>query len=318
MVKRIVIIFSIHAGVAGLSHSQESDFTEYVGPYLGQKPPRDTPVLFAPEIISTCKEHSAAMFTPDGKEVWYGRIFPATIHCMKMVEGKWTEPQIAPFCDTFNYLYPVLTQDGNKIFFSSDRPIEQQGARLPRGEYNLWRVERTAEGWTEPERLNDNINLSQRNSLGSMARDGSLYFAAKIAGRSHDIFSSHLSDSTYSTPLELTELNSPTPESGPFVAPDESYLIFSSFRAGFGRSDLLVSYRKADGTWTKPKNMGPGINSAYKDEYPYVTPDGKYLFFNSNRPSSLNQKPITDGPGNIYWVSGQIIEELRQANSDQD
>ncbi len=70
-------------------------------------------------------------------------------------------------------------------------------------------------------------------------------------------------------------------------------------------------WRKPDGTWTKPKNMGPSINSAYKDEYPHVTPDGKYLFFNSNRPSSLNQKPIEDGPGNIYWVDATIIERLK-------
>jgi len=55
------------------------------------------------------------------------------------------------------------------------------------------------------------------------------------------------------------------------------------------------------------KNIGQKINSAYKDEYPYVTPDSKYLFFNSNRPSVLNQKPIADGPGNIYWVDARII-----------
>jgi hypothetical protein len=57
--------------------------------------------------------------------------------------------------------------------------------------------------------------------------------------------------------------------------------------------------------------MGPQINSAYKDEYPYVTPDGKYLFFNSNRPSSLNSKPIEDGPGNIYWVKAEIIDSFK-------
>ena len=58
--------------------------------------------------------------------------------------------------------------------------------------------------------------------------------------------------------------------------------------------------------------MGSGINSAYKDEFPYVSPDGKYLFFNSNRPSALNARPIPDGPGNIYWVSTAVIQELRE------
>lgn len=290
------------------------DFPILRGPYLGQEPPGDTPLLFAPGIISTGKEHSAAMFTPDGNEVWFGRIFPAEIYYMKMADEKWTEPAIAPFCDTFKNLYPVLSHNGNEIFFSSDRPIERQSKRRPSGGYDIWKVERTNRGWSELERLDDNINLSQRNSFGSMTTNGNLYFSARIAGRSHELFCSHLKDSTYSIPLELTELNSSTPESGPFVAPDESYLIFSSFRGGFGRSDLFISYRKPEGTWTKPKNMGPSINSAYKDEYPYVTPDGKYLFFNSNRPSSLNQKPIEDGPGNIYWVDAKVIENYKSKN----
>jgi hypothetical protein len=96
------------------------------------------------------------------------------------------------------------------------------------------------------------------------------------------------------------------------VALDESFIIFSSFRGGLGRSDLFISFRKSDGDWAKPVNMGPKINSAYKDEYPYLTPDGKYLFFNSNRPSSQNRKAIPDGPGNIYWVDAKIIYDLKK------
>jgi hypothetical protein len=307
----LVLYFVVQPKSQDISSVTGDELPVLTGPYLGQEPPGSTPVPFAPGIVSTGLEHSAAMFTPDGREVWFGRIFPAKIYYMKMIENEWTESQIAPFCDTFKYLYPVLARNGNEIFFSSDRPIEQQGKRRPRGGYDIWKVERTNRGWSEPERLDDNINLSQRNSFGSMATNGSLYFAARITGRSHEIFCSHLQDSTYSIPLELTELNSSTPESGPFVAPDESYLIFASFRGGFGKSDLFISYRKPDGTWTKPKNMGPGINSAYKDEYPYVSPDGKYLFFNSNRPSSLNRKPIEDGPGNIYWVDAKVMENLK-------
>jgi Tol biopolymer transport system component len=116
---------------------------------------------------------------------------------------------------------------------------------------------------------------------------------------------------TYFDPENLTEINSPAPDHSPFVAPDGSYLIFSSFRGGQGRSDLFISFRTTDGIWSKPMNMGREINSLYKEEYPYVTPDSKYLFFNSNRPSSLNQNPIENGPGNIYWVSTEIIEKLR-------
>jgi hypothetical protein len=57
--------------------------------------------------------------------------------------------------------------------------------------------------------------------------------------------------------------------------------------------------------------MGTKINSEAKEGYPYVTVDGKYLFFYSNRVSVLNKKRIPDGPGNVYWIDAKIIQELK-------
>jgi hypothetical protein len=100
------------------------------------------------------------------------------------------------------------------------------------------------------------------------------------------------------------------------VAPDGSYRLFSSFYRSHGRSDLFVSFRADDGSWMRPINLGARVNSPWKDEYPYVSPDGKYLFFNSNRPSSLHDSPIPDGPGNMYWVDARVIEDLRPTGSE--
>lgn len=313
--KRTTVIVCLLTMLAGFTSPQENAPVVLTGSYLGQQPPGDTPVLFAPGVISKGKEHSAAMFTADGNEIWFGRMFPAKIYHMKRVDEIWTEPRVASFCDTFNYLYPVLAHDGSRIFFSSDRPKEQSGSRLPRGRVDIWMVKRTIDGWSEPLRLNDNVNYSRRNSCGSTTSNGNLYFTASTKNSSIDVFCSSLVDGNYAAPGHLTEIDSPTPDHCPFVAPDESYMILSSFRGGLGLSDLFISFRNEDGSWTEPSNMGPTINSAYKDEYPFVTPDGKYLFFNSNRPSSLNPKPIQDGPGNIYWVSTTIIEQFRQAHN---
>ncbi len=299
------------------SHALESNRPVAEGPYLGQTPPGDTPVLFAPGLISTGKEHSAAMFTPDGNEVWFGRMFPATVYYMKRIENRWTDVQIAPFCDTFNYLYPVLAPEGDRIFFSSDRPRERLDKRLHRGQVDVWMVERTPEGWSRPARLNNNVNVGRYNSCGSTTKDGTLYFTAKTSDTPIDIFSSQLVNGAYRPPEVPAGINGPDAEHCPFVAPDGSFMIFSSFRGGQGRSDLFISFRMTDGAWSRPKNMGSKINSAYKDEYPYVSPDGMYLFFNSNRPSLLNQKPIEDGPGNIYWVSSDIIDRLRDAGPEK-
>jgi hypothetical protein len=165
--------------------------------------------------------------------------------------------------------------------------------------------------------MNDNINRGRRNMCGSMTADGTLYLTAMTKTHSADIFRSTLTNGIYSATERPAGINSSEPDLSPFVAPDGSYMILSSFHGAFGRSDLFVSFRLNDSTWSQPKNMGPRINSAYKDEYPYVTPDGHYLFFNSNRPSPLNPSPIEDGPGNIYWVTTSIIKDLEKTHADQ-
>jgi len=310
--KAIFMVILISAVSPALADAQPGSSPILEGPYLGQEPPGDTPVLFSPGVISTGKEHSAAMFTPDGNEVWFGRLFPAAIYFMSRTDGKWTEPQLAPFCDTSTTsLYPVLSHEGTQVFFSSDRPLNPQAQKLPRGDYHLWVSEKTAGQWSDPQHLDDSINLGRRQSCGYVAANGDLYFASFVQDRSLDIFYSKSIGDGYGNPESLSAVNSPTPDHSPFVAPDRSYLIFSSFRGGLGRSDLFISFRDQNGHWSKPENMGSTINSEFKDEYPYVTPDGNYLFFNSNRPSSLNKEVIGDGPGNIYWVDAGIIERLK-------
>lgn len=313
MVKRGWIVIAAAAVLCATAEANQGKqrSTGFSGPYLGQEPPGNTPVLFAPGFISTGKEHSAAMFSPDGQEVWFGRILPAAVYYSRATRDGWTEPQVAPFCDTYNYLYPVLSPDGQQLFFTSDRPVHDDGNRIPRGDGRIWVVERQPGGWSGPRLLPAEINFGDRQSCGSLTANGSVYFSAKEDDYAPDIYYSQPVDGGYSPARKPAGVNSETPEHSPFVGPEEGYLIFSSFRGGYGRSDLYVCFRNADGRWSEPKNMGQTVNSAYKDEFPYVTADGKYLFFNSNRPSSLNSAPIPDGPGNIYWVSTAIIEEIR-------
>ena len=73
----------------------------------------------------------------------------------------------------------------------------------------------------------------------------------------------------------------------------------------------LALIQNDDGSWTRPKNMGPSIITGAKEVYPFVSFDGKYLFFMSNRVSELNRTRIPDGPGNVYWVDVRILERYR-------
>ncbi len=101
MKKTICVIIAMLA-IATSIIAQQKDFPVLKGPYLGQKPPGKTPELFAPDIISVDEnfEHSAAVFSPDGKEVfWCTNVNAHTdkrvagnlrLYTMKIVEGRWS------------------------------------------------------------------------------------------------------------------------------------------------------------------------------------------------------------------------------------
>jgi Tol biopolymer transport system component len=279
------------------SHAQQGDFPVLKGSYLGQKPPGDLPELFMPGIISNCDLHSSVYFSPDGNEVYFSKLKESwtwNIMFMKQESGRWTQPQF--LCKG---LTPFLSPDGKTLFFSTQ-------------DWDLWKMERSTTGWAEPIKLGPLINFARRQDGPSVTANGTLYYCTQYRG-AKGIVRSTFEDGHYSEPQPLGRgINSNHNDGFPYIAPDESYIIFSSFRPGsYGLGDLYISFQRDDGTWTEPRNLGPKINSEAKDRFPYVSPDGKYFFFNSSRVSKLNTKKIPDGPGNIFWVDAGFIEELK-------
>lgn len=315
----IATLGTLSSGQTGADGAALSGPSGLTGPYLGQMPPGNTPKLFAPGIVSTCHEHSAAMVTPDGNEIWFGRLFPAAIYYVERREGGWTAARVAPFSGQYVDLYPYLTREGDRLIFTSLRPIRAEGEALPPDSGHLWMAVRDETGLQTPQYLGTELNMTRRLTCGSIGSDGSMYLStgARADGmQSMDLYVSKATHGRYGTPIHLgNDINSPQPDSSPCIAHDGSYIIFSSFRGGFGRSDLFISFRSGDGSWTEPKNLGESINSSAKDEHPYLTPDGKYLFFNSNRMSALNSEPVPDGPGNVYWVDAGIVDGLKPPKS---
>lgn len=275
--------------------ASEEKFPILRGAYLGQKPPGERAELFAPGIVSTCMQHSSAYFSPDGKEVYFSRMLPqpSLIMGMKEENGVWTKPHRA-----LEGLTPFLSPDGKKLYFSRD--------------WALWVSEKMGNGWSEPKNLGNVVNFQKRQDGPSVTNEGTLYFCS-MYGDHDGIYRAELSNGIYIQREKLGYgINSGSPDGFPYIAPDESYLIFSSFRTGsIGMSDLYISFRRGDGTWSRPKNMGRKINSEAKEGYPNVTVDGKYLFFYSTRVSVLNERRIPDGPGNVYWIDAKIIQELK-------
>ena len=308
----------------------QENFTGLRGPYLGLNPPGMIPEIFAPEIVSTGYNERCAAFTPDGKELYYilrGAPHPVIL-TMKQINGQWTTPRVVSFSDMFNGDF-VLSPNGNKIVFSSNRPFEKGGK--PEEDYYSWIVEKSSTGWGEPKNFGPLIN-SKKSFAGypSISKNGNLYFFDNREGGKGgcDIYVSKFTNGHYTEPENLgTSINTDLDEADSFIASDESYVIFCRRGEGFGGLDLFISYRKEGGGWTVAKNMGEKINSDASEICPSLSTDGKYFFFTSNRVlyKNFSEKPITyegkikilESPGNgsedIYWMDARIISELKPA-----
>ena len=274
------------------------------GKYMGQGP-GTTPVMFAPNFISTEEQEFGSVFNSKGTEFYYGVDVNGKneIRYSRMTGNQWSKPVIILSHERYGYNDPFLSPNEDRLYFISNRALDGLGE--PK-DIDIWYVNRVENGWSEPVNAGVNINTDGNEYYISFTQDGTMYFSsnghAPLEGgsTSYDIYYSKFSDEGFQKPVVLGEaVNTEHYEADVFVSPDESYLIFCSTREnGFGRGDLYISFKKADGTWTTSVNMGKEINTRYYEYCPFVTKDGKYLFYTSNQ--------------DIYWVSTEIINEIKE------
>ena len=283
----------------------QDDFPILKGPYLGQKPPGMMPEVFAPGIISTAANEGASSFSPDGKFYLVARASSSLngILIMEQNNSVWSEPRLAPFSAGKHDWDFMLAPDGKTVFVASARPLRK--GESPTKDHQIWVSEKTDQGWSESRLLPSPVYSGQHDSYPSVTGDGILYFFSNRSGGlgSGDIYRSKRINGQYLEVENLGEpINTEQHEVDPFIAPDESYLIFCSDKpGGYGRQDIYATFRKKDGAWTNPVNMGDKINSPYDEYIPNITPDGKYFFFTTNK----------SGNRDIYWVDAEIIEEIK-------
>lgn len=237
----------------------------------------DKPRLFAEGVIPA-SVGSGVAFSPDGRTLYFSQN-RSDILVSRSEDGRWATPAPAEFSGRYRDGDPFASPDGLQLFFWSSRPLD---GRQRKG-LAIWVAGRTGTGWSAPRDVGESVNGSEGGvGFPAVTSSGTLYFMAdrpdSIGGL--DIYRAKRLGEQYAEPENLGRvINSEYTELDAFVAPDESYIVFTSNRpGGLGAGDLYVSKRK-DGAWTPPQNLGPEINTAGFECCPSVSPDGKYLYY---------------------------------------
>lgn len=272
--------------------------------YFNQTPPLLVPEIFAPGKISLSdRGEFASVFSADGTEIIFGISDgkKTEIRSAQLAGESWNEPRTIVAHDRYSYMDAFLSPNETQLYYISNQPLDGQGE--PK-DPDLWFSNRTESGWGPPQNAGPVLNSDQGEYYVSFTTEGTLYFTSNRAATKgqefdFDIHAAHNIDGKFQKPTRLADsVNSSGYDGDVFVAPDESYLIFSSDRPdGLGSGDLYVSFRTVDGGWTKAKNMGAIINTDSQDYCPFVTRDGRYLFYSTKR--------------DIYWVDAAVIDTYR-------
>jgi len=317
----------------------KAGFPKLRGPYLGQALPGAEPALFAPGVVSTGFYERDLAVTPDGAEIFYGLVFGGHVTIMhtRLVNGAWTEPEIAPFARDLScyYFEPALSSDGNRLYFLCTRAPAGQEPKPGWAYQNIWAVDRSADGsWGDPYLIGPPVSTDDEEYFPSVTRDGTIYFTRQMQGQEEgNIYRARLVDGAYAEPEMLPPaVNGTGSVFNACIAPDESFLV----ACVTGRDDSVtkglphyyVYFRNPDDTWREGINLGEKINFPGAQALsPSISSDGKYFFFattkaedlDASAPGALTARGIREyygkagnGLADIYWIDVAVILSLKK------
>ncbi len=225
--------------------------------------------------ISFNRAMNEAFFTYQEKNSEKGFIYTST-----KANGVWSKPEVANFSGQFEEFDPNISPDHKYMFIMTSRPLS---GTKPSDNFDIWYLTNNGGEWVDPKPLGPNVNTQKTEGVVGITESGTMYFfSTKDGGHgASDIYEATFDNGTVTNVKNIGKpINSEHWDGHPAISPDGKFLIFYSDtpQNTYGNGDLFVSVNK-NGKWTKPKNLGPKVNTEECEITPSFSPDMKTLFF---------------------------------------
>lgn len=246
--------------------------------------------VFEPGGLSAGEVYRGAFSPNGGTFYFFKKTGPGEnyrIFSSNRTRSGWTHPAVVDLGGAHSDLYPAISHDGQRIVFSSYRPIPGQTGGKPSA--HLWYANRAADGWSDPVFMARTSTLGHYHSWVEFGFDGALYFRRTAPDwKRNETMRARWTGAEYSAPEPYADVErwknwrpdvnivggSPGPE-GRLVFLD---VATRNPRTGRPASDIWVSLLRGE-AWTEPAPLGDAINSDGYDVFPFLSPDGRDLYF---------------------------------------
>lgn len=276
----------------------QTNFFQSKQAYLGLRPPGEKPEVFAKGLLTDSGfAIGRVAFSNDGQTFfysyakhWYSGQGNGT-SAITFDGQQWSKPTVI----AENLTLPTLSIDGKSLFLLGNGGV-------------IWETEKEGAIWSTPKQylklsydlynfmptISGNYYVGSNGTWGKM-NDYSTYKFSLLRINGDDTTIKSLG----------TPLNKPGFNGDFYIAPDESYIIISTNESPDYESELYISFRKKDASWTKPISLGENINRGKAHRFgQYVSPDGKYLFYTSGTAEKDTQ---------IYWLRfDKLLKNLKE------
>jgi len=279
--------------------------------FFGRTPPGQEPEKFWAEILTAEKHpHGQLAFAPDGTVVFWAAMLedgPDQTIFQSAFDGRTlSRPVIAPFAAGSGNGGPAFSPDGRRLYFSAILPAGGNPSERPTA---ICYVERTGSGWGKPVAIASTMDTRMTKGQVSVARSGNVYFSGRVLTEgSPGIYVCRRVGGRVLPPQKVAGPLAAAPFLvDPWLDPDERFMLFSCrFEGGPPMlTDIGISFRQADGLWSRPLTLGGAVNTTAYERFPSLSRDGRYLFFIRSHSAGF-----VGDQAHFYWVDARILDFL--------
>lgn len=209
-------------------------------------------------------------------------------------------------------MYPLVSNDESLLVFTSDKKYSGDFQQYIR---NIFYSQPANNQWQFMRSIGSKINSDENESCVGMAREGEeILVNYDHLNSFFDIYIIQKKGFSYKDVIDPgVEINTKFKEGGATMNFNLDTMFFASdIPGGYGGYDLYYALRLPNGSFSKPANMGPSINTEYDENYPYLSSDSRILRFASNGTNSMGGYDVFEckRKGNGNTVNWSLPENL--------